>query len=345
MASDKQARRFMLTLNNEEMTDDEFYDYCSNLEHMKYFIFQREEGAKKGTPHIQAFIVFTIGKRFSTIKGYFPTAHIEESKGSNIQCRDYCSKSETRISGPFEYGKFSEERERTDVKNLYDLIESDADDDTIRKLCPSLYLRYREKISSMREDLKFKVAKESGPREVEVTYLYGPPGSGKTSSIYAKHGYNNCFSVTDYSKGPFDRYSGESVLILDEFRCQIHVELLLKLLDVYPVELPCRFSNKVAMYNKVYIVSNFPFWTLFKDVNERQQSALYRRVHNIICFDKKVSVEKHVDYRFSDDKVKNLLTLPDLSSMSFDNFPILEATDENLDDVFPTKLEQGSLFN
>ena len=66
--SDKQARRFCITINNPTETDDEMMSYLKNLEHIKYFIFSREKGNMEGTIHLQMFLIFTIGKRFSTIK-------------------------------------------------------------------------------------------------------------------------------------------------------------------------------------------------------------------------------------------------------------------------------------
>ncbi len=118
ISANAQGRRWLLTINNPQQTDEEIEKYISDLEHFKYAMFQREKGRETGTEHIQLFVIFTIGKRFSTIKNYFPTAHIEQAKGTNVQCRDYCSKKDTRISGPYEIGQFTEERARTDKQGF-----------------------------------------------------------------------------------------------------------------------------------------------------------------------------------------------------------------------------------
>ena len=76
MEDNTQARRWILTINNPKETDEEMEKYVKELEHFKYVIFQREKGHEKETEHFQMFIVFSISKRFNTIKGYFPTAHI-----------------------------------------------------------------------------------------------------------------------------------------------------------------------------------------------------------------------------------------------------------------------------
>ena len=132
----KMSRRWMFTINNEERTDEELKKYIEGLEHFKYCAFQREKGEETHTEHIQGFIIFSVGKRFGTIKKYFPRAHIEKTQGTNVQARDYCTKSDTRISGPFELGEFAEERSRTDIKNLISMIDAGATNTEIKQLFP-----------------------------------------------------------------------------------------------------------------------------------------------------------------------------------------------------------------
>ena len=58
--------------------------------------------------------------------------------------------------------------------------------------------------------------------------------------------------------------------------------------DIYPIELPSRYANKYACYNKVYIVSN---WALEKQYSEIQHEdeeswkAFLRRIHKVIVYD------------------------------------------------------------
>lgn len=97
--------RWFVTINNEKMTDDELMEYCKNLEHVKYFVFQREKGHEKETEHIHLFVIFNINKQFSIIKTYFPRGDIEPVKGTNAQARKYVTKFDMHVSGPFEYRK------------------------------------------------------------------------------------------------------------------------------------------------------------------------------------------------------------------------------------------------
>ena len=57
--------------------------------------------------------------------------------------------------------------------------------------------------------------------------------------------------------------------------------------DIYPIELPSRYANKFACYNKVYIISN---WELEKQYSEMQYDdpetwqAFLRRIHKVIHY-------------------------------------------------------------
>lgn len=298
--ADTQKRRWMLTINNEARSLEELAEYTKNLEHFKYAMFQREEGEEKHTPHIQMFLVFNIAKRFSTVQNYFPRAHIEAVIGTNAQARDYCSKQDTRIEGPVEIGTFAEERSRTDISNFMELVNLNATNEELATLYPKLYLDNINKIETLKEKRRYDEFK-SKLREVEVTYLYGRAGIGKTSYIVSKHTLGTFYSVPFYGNGNFDSYNGEDVIVFDEFTGEIKINLMNKLLDIYPMQLPSRYSNKVACYTKVYIVSNLPISELYK--NDRENGlfeAFLRRIHNIIRMDENgMHIEKETKVKLN----------------------------------------------
>lgn len=93
-----------------------------------------------------------------------------------------------------------------------------------------------------------------------------------------KYGYENVFRAINY-KHPFDGYKGQDVILFDEFRSSLMIDDMLKYLDGYPVMLPCRYSDKVACFTKVYIVSNIPFEKQYPNVqiNEPETFAAFKR--------------------------------------------------------------------
>lgn len=287
--SSQQSRRWFFTINNPTQTDEELTEYIQNLEHFKYAMFQREKGTKEGTIHIQAFIIFSIGKRFSTIKNLFPDAHIEAVKGTNAQARDYCSKSDTRVAGPYELGTFAEERSRTDIKNLLEMIENGATNEEIKKCYPNLYFSNFEKLDKLRQEEIYNEYKDK-LRNLNVTYLYGEPGIGKSRYIFTQYKYSEVFRVTNYDKSMFDNYQGQKVIVFEEFDSQRKITDMLNFLDIYPLSLPCRYNNKMACYEKVFILSNKKLSEQYENIQSYSPSqfhAFLRRIHNVIRMDDK----------------------------------------------------------
>lgn len=297
--SDTMKRRWFLTINNPSETDDEFADYVQKLEHFKYCAFQREKGEEKETIHFQVFLIFNVGKRFSTLKNYFPTAHIEPVQGTNAQARDYCTKCDTRISGPYELGSFAEERSRTDISNFIELVQNGASELELAKLFPKLYLSNLNKIEKIRSDyLSFEFLIKN--RNVEVTYIYGPPRTGKTRYVYDKYGFGKFYHASVYNNSTFDNYKNEDILVLDEFSGQFKIELMNRLLDVYPFMLPARYANKVACYTKVYIISNLPLNEIYKDEQRNKPiifNAFNERIKTILRIDKTGSYVERENYK------------------------------------------------
>ena len=260
-------------------------DYIESLEHFKYSMFQVEKGHDEETEHIQATIFFTIGKRFQTLKSYFPTAHIEKVLGSNAQVRDYCSKSDTRIMGPFELGTFSEEGARTDKKNFLSLLHSGVSNMELSHLYPSLYMKERNKLDLIRSDVY--ECYSSMLRDVDVTYVYGDSGVGKSTYVRRKLGLKDTFFVSLYDNSMFTNYKNQDNVVFDEFAGQIDLQQLNKLLDVQPCELRGLNCSKWATYHHVYIISNYSYKELYRNKNYKD-TLLYsfnRRIHNIIYID------------------------------------------------------------
>lgn len=292
----KMARRWCLTINNPKESDEEMLEYVKALEHFKYVIFSREKGHEKETEHFQMFIIFSVGKRFSTIKNYFPTAHIEKAQGSNVQAREYCTKSDTHISGPFEFGKFSEERARTDIQSFYELLDSGASNMVLRELFPSLFLREFNKLQNLRTMSKAEIYKKQ-ERDIEVIFIYGPSGSGKTTYVRDLIRNENYFYVDTFDNSAFTGYANEDILVIDEFKGQFNIQFMNRLLDFAPVKLRGLNFIGQACFTKVYILSNYSYKSLYKEEqveNVAQYKGFVRRLHKVIRISEgfKINIER-----------------------------------------------------
>ena len=121
-------------------------------------------------------------------------------------------------------------------------------------------------------------------RKIDVTYLYGETGVGKTRGVMEKYGYANVYRVTNYQH-PFDGYRGQDVLLFEEFRSNLPIGDMLVYLDGYPTQLPCRYADKSACFTKVYIISNIALERQYPTIQLEQCQtwrAFCRRITRVI---------------------------------------------------------------
>lgn len=297
------VRNFLLTINNPEQSEKEFFEYCKNLPNIKYFIFQREKGEETGTEHYQMYIEFEFGKRFETMKKYFPRAHIEARRDSKEACRKYCSKTETRIGEVYEFGTFAEERERTDWTDAKAIIDNGGTPEDVCDNNAKLY--FQNQMAIERYYYKYLLRTKLGDfRKLdEVVYIYGGPRVGKTRYVRDKYGFQNVFRMSAYGNinqdERFDSYTGQDILLFEEFRSSIKLDHMLIYLDDYFPELPARIQNKVGLYTKVYICTNVPLTAQYR-TQQTAETATWRaflsRITAVYNFNwsKDIAVPRHL---------------------------------------------------
>ncbi|MCR4693178.1 MAG: viral replication protein [Firmicutes bacterium] len=297
--SNSQSRKWILVINNPNECEFTHERICEIM--MKFFpdyFCMADEVAKTGTFHTHIFIYSHSPIRFSTLKNRFPIAHIEKAIGSAKQNRDYIlktgkwendEKAETSVEGSFyEYGTLPKEREENNPKMsmLIENIRGGKQTSEIIEDAPEFAFRIRD-IDALRQVLNAeKYLSEN--RDLYVTYIFGASGTGKTRSIYKKHNAKDICRITNYRIGKgvsFDGYSGQDVLVFEEFNSQIPIEEMLNFLDIYPLNLPARYNDRTACYTKVYITSNIPFSEQYKDVQVYRPEtwkAFSRRIHKVL---------------------------------------------------------------
>jgi hypothetical protein len=166
----------------------------------------------------------------------------------------------------------------------------------IRKAFPSQYLMMKTKIRDYIQSIKEEQFKSIRRLGLEVTYIYGTTGAGKTRYILDKYGDENVFRMTRYGNGmteeKFDGYAGQDIIIFEEYRSHISISNMLNYLDIYGIALPARYGDKVACYTKVYIISNWRLEEQYKKVQSEHPEtwkAFLRRITHIWDFDKQAA--------------------------------------------------------
>ena len=310
MENNTQARKWALVINNPLEAG---LDHAAIREILRRFapsyFCMADEIATTGTYHTHIFLLAPSPIRFSTIKNRFPTAHIEKAYGSAKANRAYIlkeghwadtDKAETSVPGTFEeWGDLPAEKEE-EAPEMFKLIQDLRAGKSVMEIIednPKLAFRIRE-IETLRQAiLEEKYSAEN--RALEVTYLYGASGTGKTRGIFEKHDRKSICRITDYGGKNgvrFDAYHCQDVLVLEEFHSQIPISAMLNYLDIYPLTLPARYTDRIACYTKVYITSNIPLEEQYRDIQRYQMEtwrAFLRRVQNVIEYLRDGSTVQH----------------------------------------------------
>ncbi len=162
----KQTRHWCVTVNAKkedggEWLPEELMEFESNLihlvnmQHVRYAVWQVEQGDKAEVQHIQMYVEFMRPKRMNeakTVIGY-SWAHLEPRWGSRTQARDYCMKKDgTELTEPTEVGHFRPDAEGTKALHrsladmCVDLVLQGLHPHQVAKRVPAAYFAHHRKV-------------------------------------------------------------------------------------------------------------------------------------------------------------------------------------------------------
>jgi len=330
--TDSQSAKYQLTVNNPSaygMSHDEIKKILlMNFPTLVYFCMSDEQGS---CYHTHIFICFTSRVRFSKIKKHFPQAHIEVAKGTVTENINYIKKS-GKWENDFKHGTqiegtFQEEGQRPpdsrgrnhDMTMLYHMVTDGYSNSEILAYNQD-YILHIDKLDKLRTTLLVDKYRNQRRLDIEVIYIYGETGTGKTRSVYDTYGDENVYRVTDYLH-PFECYNCEKYLVFDEYRSSLNLSDMLEYLDVYFTALPARYVNKYSCYTKVFIISN---WPLEKQHIEQQKNdaeswkAFLRRIKKVKIYTKNgITTYNSVEEYFNREEKFHLLSKKESKEMPF----------------------------
>lgn len=264
-------RNWVFTLNNpsQKLTLPPF---------AKYLVYQLE---KVSTPHYQGYIQLKRQQRLSYLRKWLPTAHWEPARGLPQQCKDYCTKEDSRVDGPWEFGTMTSQGLRNDLIEMKKMIDSGASDEQVADYFFGNYLRYSSGIS------RYRLLK-SKPRffKPKVIWIYGPSGVGKTAcalDIAGKNAY-----MKDSSKW-WDAYNGTDNIIIDDFEWSEYFtyKQLLRIFDRYPMQVQVKNAYVNFAPRKIIVTSDRHPSEIFQ---KKYDFQLQRRIQVCHVTDAKSSI-------------------------------------------------------
>ncbi len=244
--------------------------------------------------------------RWSFIKNTYAIGmHFEPTRGSKSDAEDYISKTGDKYSEntdrnsgrPWEeviyvarHGEIrGRQGQRSDIQNISVLLTEGKTPSEILQYSFGYY-RYESMIRSAYFDLRDKQTPPE--REVKVIWHCGVSGSGKSYDrlkLIEREGESRIFYLTTFKTGAFDKYNGEPILWIEDYKGDFRFGDFLRYLDKYKCELPARFKNGKALWNEVHITSVLhPLGAYQRMLSEKDQKGdgaeqLLRRI-SIIRF-------------------------------------------------------------
>lgn len=251
-----------------------------------YFCGQVEVCPQSGRLHVQAYGILEKPYRLATVKRKLcdATAHIEKrhSHSTRSEARAYTWKEESAVTPWVEAGVFVELRQgyRSDLQDVYlrmlngeTLSSLFRDEDTF-----PVAVRYPRGLS-----LAEQAMQQAPPRpEQDVLALWGPPGTGKTHSVFERWTEGGIYKLIPPAVHGgqvwWDGYDAQETVLLDDYEGWLPWTYLLQLLDVYPMWVQPKGRMVPLRCRRVVITSNKEP----KDWHPRQDTnlaALTRRLH------------------------------------------------------------------
>lgn len=258
------ARHWCFTLNNPTEQIDPSQD-----ERVRYCIWQEEAAPDTGTRHYQGYVEFSSPVRRGSLGRWLRGGHFERRRGTREQAREYCRKPD-RLDGPWEYGEWSSggQGKRNELAEALVVLGRRNRSVDVADEFPGVYVKFHRGLQAL------SIARHSRKRRRVKCYgLIGPPGIGKTRYVFDMWGHD-LYVLAQQKPLWFDGYAGEDVLLIDELHLEFNREWLLRILDIYPMNVPVKGGFVPANWTKVYITCNHDFYTGW-------DAALQRRMAHV----------------------------------------------------------------
>lgn len=256
---------------------------------LKYGIYQLERCPNTGTLHVQGYFEFSTPVRWRFVQRITgdPDCHVEPRIGTPKQASDYCRKLKSAETNPTEFGELPEgPGSRSDLLQVQEALNQGATPQEIAQDFFPAWSRYHRAFERYYLD---RAPAREWPMEVHVRY--GVTGSGKTFGVYdiARQAGLSVYDVAspNISNGAvwFCGYTGQDIIILDDFYGWLPWTFFLKLLDRYPLRVQTKGGTVPFLSKRIYITSNVHPNQWYNYGQHMHFTALERRITTIEHFE------------------------------------------------------------
>lgn len=230
--------------------------------------------------HFQGFIRWKNAKTLKAAKRWFSLdkIHLETPLSCDQFNKEYClaiGKYQGKpgyIKQLIDVGEPVKQGKRTDIEEAIHILKETSQMREVLETVPNyqaarhaeLYLKYKEK-----------------PRVVEpieVIWIYGASGTGKTRYVYDRH--PDVFRPTTFKW--WEGYDGHEVVLIDDFRkSYCNFDQLLRLLDIYPFRVETKGGSRQVNFKKIYITTPLSPEQTFYHTDEELNQLQRRITHTV----------------------------------------------------------------
>lgn len=290
------SRGWCFTLNNPDSFDLPSEWLLLQSLSIKLLAWQVEICPTTGTKHLQGFLRLKSPSRSSALRKICPKAHWEKQNGTNTQALNYVVKDESRHAGPWvyhngewmtdwktfcsQYGTPSAETQSLTRKQVLHTIKHTidsalADEDSSNAIIEDVADEYFDVWVSHYRAFETYIRMKTKPRNhpVEVHILQGPTGTGK--SKWCMENFPDAY--WKQRSNWWDGYTGQRVVVIDEFYGWLPYDLLLRICDRYPLLVETKGGQAQFVATTILLTTNMVPSSWYKNA---YFPALARRVQH-----------------------------------------------------------------
>jgi len=296
------GRYFVFTVNNPNTKCQpyiSFGDIIGEKIGVSYAIWCLEEG-KSHTRHLQGYMQLKSKSKLAALRNKlaFTGGWFCSAKGTAQQNIDYISHTGKHsdkpglLEGPWSIGECVTGKGMGSRSDIDDLVNSIKNGKSVKQLCEqhtNTMLKYFSNATKIQQVLNVSVRRW----RTELFIYTGVAGSGKSYKAH-KDGQEFLNSIGKGDEIPYDvlipkkgetlwfqDYTGQSVVIFDDFYGSIDIDTMKRLIDEYPVKVNMKNGHGEFLARRVYITSNIGWrnwWASDLLSNSNNENAIVRRI-------------------------------------------------------------------
>lgn len=268
-----------LQLEDETFDGQTFLQKLFDDKIITYGVGQVERGSHL---HFQFYLSLSKRSVLKTMKKINGSAHWEVARGSPKQNKAYCTKEDTRVSGPWEVGEPIGQGHRSDLDVAGDMI---ADGTPVRDVADTfraLYIRYNRGFHALERTLKEKGDRKFGPEGPEVWIFWGPAGTGKSRKAFET--WPDAYVKMTADKW-WDGYEGQDTVIFDDFKgSSMRLHDFQRVIDRYPTRVEFK-GGSITLSATRYVFTSNKHPSEWYSADADPHGTVMRRV-NEFCVDR-----------------------------------------------------------